>query len=412
MNDSTAVTIPTRARPWPMYAVAFGHSGTHWVQGTFYTLLPFITLDLGLSYTEAGLLISTFYLSSFVANVPSGMLVDVTGRRVVVQVAALSLGAVALAGFAFTRDYAALAALVAVIGATNMFWHPAAISYLSIRYSDRRGYALAIHGLGANVGDAMAPLAAGALLLTLDWRSTSFVNAAPAVAYAAILMLALARTGASIGAESRPPSLGAYLGGMGALLRDRAIWILCSVASFRTMAQTGLLAFLPLYLSHDLGVNPFWMGFALMALQAGGALAAPAAGLASDRIGRRPIVLAGIWVSTLIVVALTFITWVPAYIAGVSLLGFFMYAVRPVIHSWMMDLSPPQLGASVTSLVFGSQSALTTLMPVVGGFLADRFGLVAVFYFLAASMLTANGLALLVPAGTRAPAPHIPSARV
>ena len=40
-------------------------------------------------------------------------------------------------------------------------------------------------------------------------------------------------------------------------------------------------------------------------------------------------------------------------------------------------------------------------MPIIGGFLADSFGLVSVFYFLAAVMLLANVLALLVPGGTR-----------
>jgi MFS family permease len=393
-----------------MYAVSLGHGATHWIQGTFYTLLPFVTSGLGLSYTEAGLLVSAFFLSSFLANVPSGVVVDMTGRRVPFQVASIALGAIALAGFSLAPGYAALAALVAAIGATNMLWHPAAISYLSIRYPDRRGYALAIHGLGANLGDAAAPLAAGALLLALDWRAASVVGAAPVAAFAAIFALALGRADAA--AAPPPPPLSRYLRGMGALLGERATWTLCSVAAFRTMAQSGMLAFLPLYLSHDLAVNPFWMGFALMALQAGGAVAAPAAGLVSDRVGRRPVVLAGIWASTVAIFALTFVTSAPAYIAGVALLGFFMYAVRPVIHGWMMDLSPPELGASVTSLVFGAQAALTTAMPVVGGFLADRFGLLSVFYFLAASMLTANALALLVPAGKRRPPAHMPSARV
>jgi nitrate/nitrite transporter NarK len=55
-------------------------------------------------------------------------------------------------------------------------------------------------------------------------------------------------------------------------------------------------------------------------------------------------------------------------------------------------------------MVFGTQSGLATLMPIVGGALADRFGLIAVFYFLAASVLVANLLTLLVPKEETRPA--------
>jgi MFS family permease len=365
---------------------------------TFLTVMPFVTIDLGLTYTQAGFLMSVFYVSSTAANVPSGIVVDVTGRRVLFQAAALVLGAVGLVGFALVSAPWALALMVAVMGATNMLWHPAAISYLSLVYPERRGYALSIHALGANLGDALAPLAAGAMLVAFNWSETSFYNAVPVIVAAAAIFFLLSRSHARQPAPHvRAGGIGEYLRGMQRLLRQRATWLLCLLAGFRSMTQYGLVAFLPLYLSHDLKVNPFWMGFALAMLQVGGIVASPLAGALSDRIGRRPVVLAGLWASTLLIFLLTFVTTIPVFVAGVSLLGFFMYALRPVIHSWMMDMAPKELGASITSLVFGTQSALAALMPIVGGALGDRFGLVSVFYFLAGSVLVANVLTLFVP---------------
>ena len=81
-----------------VFLVGLGHGGTHWIAATFYLLLPFITRDLGLSYAEAGLLVAVFHLSAFAANFGSGLVVDVTGRRVVYQVASLAIGAAALLG--------------------------------------------------------------------------------------------------------------------------------------------------------------------------------------------------------------------------------------------------------------------------------------------------------------------------
>jgi len=381
----------------PVMLVSAGHGATHWIAATFYVLLPFIAQELDLSYAQAGLLATCFHLGSTLANLPSGTLVDLTGRRVLFQAVALVIGSVTLIGIAATNAYVALCAIIAVMGASNMLWHPAAIAYLSGHLPKNRGYALSIHALGANLGDAVAPLVAGWMLLALSWQATAAANSLTGFACAIAIMALLARgDGAAIKAAS---ALGMrdYVNGMVKVLRNRAVWMLCLMAGFRAMMQSGLLLFLPLYLANEMKVSPFVMGLALMMLQVGGIIAAPIAGTLSDRIGRRPIVLAGMSGTTILVAGLSFVNSMTIYVACVSVLGFVMYAMRPVIHSWLMDRSPPELAASVTSAMFGVQSALSVLAPIVGGFIADAYGLPAVFYFLAASVLVANLLALAVP---------------
>ena len=180
MTSQPAAMQPSRlARQGPIFLVGLGHGATHWVAATFYILLPYINRDLGLGYAQAGLLASIFHAASAGANFGSGPLVDVTGRRVLFQVVALALGGAALMGFAAGAGFMWLAAMVALIGATNNLWHPAAIAYLSSRYPKNRGYALSIHALGANLGDAVAPLAAGLLLVSMAWPGAAAVNALP-----------------------------------------------------------------------------------------------------------------------------------------------------------------------------------------------------------------------------------------
>ena len=112
---------------------------------------------------------------------------------------------------------------------------------------------------------------------------------------------------------------------------------------------------------------------------------------------RRLDVIAALSVSTVLIIILTFIDSETVFVAGVSLLGFAMFAMRPVIHSWLMDLTPPQMGGSATSLLFGTQAGLSTLTPAIGGLIADTWGLAAVFYFLAGTMLIANVLVFMLP---------------
>ncbi len=380
-----------------VFLVGLGHGGTHWIAATFYMLLPFITRDLGLTYAEAGALVAVFHLSAFAANFGSGLVVDVSGRRVVFQVFSLAVGAAALLACGVAQGVLWLVPMVALIGATNNLWHPPAISFLSERFPGQRGYALSIHALGANLGDALAPLAAGALLVGLSWRGTASIGALPVFAVAlltAMMLMPLDKPG--IRKERQGLSLAKYVAGLKGLLRDRSILHLSLLAGFRTMAQMGLMVFLPLYLADVVGMGPFMMGVTVMALQIGGICASPVAGVWSDRVGRRPVVLAGLSVTTVMIVILTIIQNETLFIAGVAVMGFAMYAARPVIHSWMMDLAPPEVAASATSVMFGVQSLFTAIMVTGGGAVADRWGLEAVFYLLALSMLVANVLVYLL----------------
>ena len=395
MTVETASALRSLRTQTLVGTVSLGHGATHWAVATFFLLLPAMSRDLGLSYTQAGLLATAYFVGSMISNLPSGIVVDLTGKRIRYQLLALLLGSASLAALGTTSSFAALWACLVLLGASNMLWHPAAISYLSIHLPRNRGYSMAIHSLGAHIGDAAGPLAAGWLLLSFSWQRTAQINAFMGVICAGLIILVCGRDDPR-SAPRRQPG-GAYWKGLLLLLKSRAQWSFFLMSGFRTMTQAGLLTFLPLFLANDLHMSPVLMGVAMMVLQLGGMVATPIAGVLSDRIGRRPIVLAGMFSTTIIVVLMTFITSRPLYVACISVLGFFLYAMRPVIQAWQVDRSPPEHLAAITSALFTVQAILSALAPLVGGFLADRFGLISVFYFLAASVLAGNILCFLVP---------------
>jgi len=389
-----------------VFLLGLGHGGIHWTAATLYLLLPFITRDLGLTYTEAGLLVAVFHVSAFAANFASGLVVDVTGKRVVFQVLSLAIGAGALLASGFAQGIWWLVPMVVLIGATNNLWHPPAISFLSEHYPNQRGYALSIHAMGASVGDAVAPLAAGALLVWVSWRETASLSALPIFVVAGMIGVLLSKRDrpADSSERGRPAEktghgmgLAEYFESLKALVKNRAVLHLSLMTGFRSVAQMGLLIFLPLYLADVVGMGPLMMGVTMMTLQLGGVCASPVAGAWSDRIGRRPVVLGGLSITTVLIIVLTLVQNEVVFIGGVAVMGFAMYAARPVIHSWMMDLAPPEVAASATSVMFGVQALFTTIMLAVGGGVADKWGLQVVFYLLAASMLVANVLVYMLP---------------
>ena len=173
------------------FLVALGHAATHWMIGSIYVVLPFVAKDLGLTYTEVGGLITIFHISAFMANAGSGIIVDITGKRIAIQFVALVVGALGFVGFGFSINLAFLSLAIVIVGVTNNLWHPAAISYLSLRFPENRGYALSIHSLGANFGDTISPIIIGSLLLWFSWGTTLGMASIPVFAIALWIVIVI-----------------------------------------------------------------------------------------------------------------------------------------------------------------------------------------------------------------------------
>src|SRR5204863_2586871 len=181
---------------------------------------------------------------------------------------------------------------VALVGFGNSLWHPTAIPTLAGRYPDRKGLVLSLHGMGGNVGDAIAPIVIGTALAVFSWRQVVVLNVAPGLVVA-LLMFAFLGT-IRLGAKhphGETQSLAQYMQGLRQLLRSRALVLLSVGSSFRTMTQTALLTFLPVFLAREMGFSPALVGACLFALQAAGFAAAPVAGHLSDRMWRKRILM-------------------------------------------------------------------------------------------------------------------------
>ena len=386
--------------PWsqqgPALMVGVGHGATHWVAATFYLLLPWIKETLQISYTNAGILVAVFHLASFLANFASGALTDITGKRVLIQSGSLTLGALALGGTSLAWSVIPLALMIAIIGATNNAWHPAAISFLSERYPDNRGYALAVHALGANVGDSIAPLMVGAVLGMLSWQDPALVSTVPVFVVAFWIWTVLSRHETISPEETKETRKVSYLSDLKIMFRQFELLGLSMMSGFRAAAQVGLLMFVPLYLTDVLEAGPMMTGVGFSLMQLGGVLSSPVAGAWSDRIGRRPIVVGGLALSTLVIAFLAIAGSQILFVSGIAFLGFVLYGVRPVVHSWALDLTSKTMGGTVISLVFGTQSLFSIGIPVLSGMVADLFGLQRVFWLLAGLILVSNLIAFFL----------------
>ena len=295
----------------------------------------------------------------------------------------------------------------ALIGVGNNLWHPTAIPLLGNLYPQRRGLMMSFHSMGANIGDALAPLAAGALLTVLSWRGVVMINVLPGMLMALVLLLHFCQPQEGdrrVSASVATSSVMGVFEGFGALLRNRTVTMLALGSAFRAITQVSLLIFVPVYIAHVLGYSEFWIGVCMFALQACGFAAAPIAGHLSDTMGRRTVIVASFALTAVVLLFMALAGRSVMFVVFVAVLGFFLFAMRAVLQAWLLDATPKHLGGTAIGFMFGLQALGAAIGPFIGGVIADHYGLSATFYFLAGTIVIANVFMLFTPMPEREPA--------
>ncbi len=392
-----------------VWLITLGHSLTHWYPATFYLLLPIIGNELGLSFSQIGLIMTCQYIAGAVANVPGGVLVDTVGRKGLLMGVSLFWVGFPYLLMSFTHSYLMLLGCVALVGVGNSLGHPTAIPTLARRFPERKGFVLSLHGMGGNAGDALAPLVVGALLAVMTWRQVVVLNVMPGLVMSLLLLVFLGtlRLGpkkTKADTEDTQQSLADYGRGLKQLLRNRSLVLLSTSGAFRAMTQNALLTFLPLFLAREMGYSALGIGAAMFALQAAGLVASPIAGHLSDKLGRRAVMSTSMAMTAVVLVMMAVAGKSSVFVFFIAVLGFFLYAIRPVIQAWIMDSTPKNMGGSSIGVLFGAQSLGAAVSPLLGGLIADRWGLGATFYFLAGTIVCANLLIWWLPRADPAPA--------
>ena len=384
----------------PLSIVSAGHGVTHWVNGIFIVLLPFIAQDLSLSYTTTGSMVTIFFIAAVAVTIISGPVIDISKKYILAQFLCLISGALALLLMSGATSTLILATAAVFIGICVSGWHTPSIPYLSLLYDKNRGLALSLHTVGASLGDGIAPPIAGLIMLVLSWQQTSLLLAIPVAIMGFYVLRSLPQIRADQDTEDNSSGKYNYWEGLKGLLSNRDMLILCILAGLWSMTQNGLVVFLPLYLVGEMQSSPVLVGFALFSIQLGAVFGGPIVGTLSDRVGRRPVVIYSLIISAIVLIIIPLLENVYLFILMSSLAGCSLYSIRPVIHSWTMDISAGQTSGSAISMLFTAQAALTGLIPIIGGLTADIFGLKLVFVLLTLTSILALILSFLMPKRT------------
>jgi FSR family fosmidomycin resistance protein-like MFS transporter len=202
-----SVPVPLQQDATIIGLVGLAHAASHFGHLLLPPLFPVFMTEFGLSYSQLGLLMSTFFVVSGIGQASAGFVVDRIGARPMLF-AALGLFVLASLLASLVTGYSGLLAVAALAGLANATFHPVDFTILNQRVSAARlGYAFSAHGLTGNLGWAAAPVFFATLTALFSWRTAYLAAAA---LYVGIWLLLLVnrdklQTQAVVHHPDRPP---------------------------------------------------------------------------------------------------------------------------------------------------------------------------------------------------------------
>ena len=370
---------PQEERKFLLGTLIFGHTVIHWYQQMFPIFLPFIRADLGLSEVQVGGLMSAKQGASGLLTLPSGFAADAFNKhKAVILGSALAMGGCAYLVASIAPTYFWVLTFLIMLGAASALWHPSSVSTLSLQFADRRGTALALHGVGASVGDSVGPLCIGAMLLLVGWKDLAQWHMIPALLLALLMWKAVRQYySAGPGGLTRR----SYFAGIKGIFTRPTIFMVMIASSFVGMARLSVITFLPLYLAEEMGYDSFWLGFHWALLYAMGSFSQPLMGILSDRFSRKTVLLPSFATMGLLYLLLPMPDggFLLALIIGT--LGLFFYGTGNIATAAVLDVASEHVQGTTQSFMPLIQQVVTLPAPMLAGYIVSQFGYSTVFYY-------------------------------
>ena len=386
--------------------------------------LPTLVDEFDTTFNVAQWVVLAYLLTQATLTLGFGRLGDMIGKKPIFTTGFMvfTIGSV-LAGVSPTIGFLIGARVVQALGAAMIFALGFAITTEAFPPSER-GKALGINGTTVSLGIMAGPIIGGMILEATDWRWIFFVNlpigivgtitaikfvpntkpkgkqrfdfAGAGAFFVALLSLLIALTmGQNLG-FSDPVIVGAFAVSAVSFVafviierrvsdpmlnldlfksRDLTVNLVTGFVGFFALA--GLLLLVPFYLTDVMGLSPREIGLVLGAVPITMGIIAPMSGTLSDRVGSRPVTVAGLALMTAAYVIAAFwfgnsTTAIMVIVVGL-IIGLGMGIFQSPNNSAILGSVPPeQLGVTSGMLTINRTTASVTGIAVLGTFWAAR----------------------------------------
>lgn len=377
----TDIAIAKPAADLRIISVVGGaHFTSHFFQLVLPPLFPLMRADLGVSYTELGLLMSAFFAGSGVFQIGAGFVVDRIGAHLVLPAGmALLAGSIMLMGLA--PDMWMLFALALLGGIGNSVYHPADYSVLTGRVTPTRmARAYSVHSVSGTLGWAAAPVTMIFLASLFGWRNALVIGGAGGLVCA--LLVLLDRHDLVLPDARKKHTVGAT---GGALFFTPAILLAFGYFTLLSTAFTSLQNFLPVLLPHVQSVSRDFAATVTTLYLTIYAVGSLAGGYLADRFKNHDKLIGyGLAPMAGLTLAMGFIGLHPFVLLCLAMLtGFLGGMTIPSRDMLVRSATPPGSAGRVFGFVYSGLDLGALAAPPIIGYMVDHGADRAAFVFIA-----------------------------
>ncbi|MGH8750926.1 MAG: MFS transporter [Burkholderiales bacterium] len=384
--------------------IGSAHMVSHFFQLALPPLFPMLKNEFGVSYAALGAVMTVFYACSGVCQALAGFAVDRFGARVVL-LSGMTLLAASCLLVGMAPAFWFLFPLMALAGIGNSVFHPADFAILNASVTPPRlGHAYSLHGIGGNLGWALAPLVSFALGSLYGWRVALIVMGA--MGLMAAFFLTMQRESLLCPRHKKDIASGVFNGSNLALLLRAPILMCFAYFSFWSMAMVGVQTFSVTVFTTNHHLSFALASAALTGFFLGGSAGIFTGGFIASRTERHDrVAAAGMLIGALLALLLASAAVPAAFIMPVTvLMGFFMGVTSPARDMLVRRATPAGAAGRVYGFVYSGLDFGASLAPLMFGWLLDGGHGSGIFIGIAACMLLTMTTAVQMPRFARASA--------
>lgn len=370
MAQADAIALLRRGREERLFLTtfSFGHFANDWTAGSILLLTPAIAVGMDLAPAEVGLLITLMGVGAGLAYLPAGLAADYTRSRGLLLLMTFWWVAIGFFIASLAPGYWWLVILLAIAVMGDAAWHPVATGVLTQKMPDRRARALGIHAMGGTIGaEAVAPLAVGFLLLWFDWRTVLQISVLPALVMGVLFIPMVRRIEPSPDHRFDPRAFMALL----RRWRSPIGFGLVGFAVIYSMAAFAASAMTPLYLYTVLGLSTVETGAAFAVMVIGGSVLQPFVGHASDRMGRKLLLVVVLGIAGVSGVLASVLDQLWPFLLSLTITVALLTAIRPVVLAAAVDVSGERESTTL-GMAFTFLDGVGALGAVIAGIAGSR----------------------------------------
>lgn len=356
-----------------MFAIGVCHLFNDTLQAVIPAMFPVLELELGLTFTQLGLI-------SFVLNIVASVLQPVVGfisdKKPMPY--ALPLGMmssfVGMAGLAFAPQYWMILVSVIFLGLGSAVFHPEGSRVSFMAAGSKRGLSQSIYQVGGNSGQALAPLISAFILVPLGQK-----GAALFLVVAAVGIFLLSKISAwykkQLELEKLSKRKRTLLSSLPALTKKQvgvALTLLMVLIFARSFYVTNMTNFYIFHLMENYGMTIKEGQLIIFIFLALGAVGTFFGGPMADRMGRRNVIILSMAVPIPLSLLLPYVpVW--TIILLLIAIGFFIMLSFSVTVVYAQELVPSKIG-TMAGLTVGLAFGMGAIGAVVIGILMDYVG--------------------------------------